>query len=88
MKDWAEKLDTFLEFNEYDLLNDSGKIQSKVAKKFAEGEYSKFRVIQDRNYESDFDKMVNKVRIGDIPKEDSPRIPKPPIPEPNDGNAS
>ena len=82
MKDWAEKLDTFLEFNEYDLLNDSGKIQSKVAKKFAEGEYSKFRVIQDRNYESDFDKMVNKVRIGDIPKEDSPRIPKPPIPEP------
>ena len=58
MIDWVKRLDAFLEFNEYDLLNNVGNISAKIAKQLAEKEYEKFRVIQDRKYSSDFDKMV------------------------------
>lgn len=57
MKDWVEKLDAFLKFNEYEILNDAGRISADVAKAFAEDEYSKFRVIQDREYISDYDRF-------------------------------
>lgn len=69
MSDWVKRLDTFLSFNEYDLLKDSGKIRSDVAKSFAEKEFSKFRIIQDRTYKSDFDEMLDKVKSGKLPKE-------------------
>ena len=69
MSDWVTRLDTFLAFNEYDLLKDSGKIRKEVATKFAEDEYEKFRVIQDRSYVSDFDKAVETIRItGKLPQ--------------------
>jgi len=69
MSDWVDKLDTFLTFNEYNLLKDSGKIRSEVAAKFAEDEYKKFRVIQDRDYVSDFDKVIEDIKItGKLPK--------------------
>ena len=58
MQDWSTKLDSFLSFNEYDLLNDAGKVKAAIAKKLAEGEFEKFRVVQDINYESDFDKLI------------------------------
>jgi len=61
MKDWVGKLDSFLAFNDYEILNNPGKVSQKVAKELAESEYEKFRVIQDRNYESDFDKIVKKL---------------------------
>ena len=61
MTDWINKVDAFLQFNEYDILKDAGKISHEVALKLAEGEYDKFRVIQDHNYESDFDEEVKKV---------------------------
>jgi len=61
MSDWVTKLDAFLKFNEYDILKDAGKISHEVAIKLAEEEYNKFRVIQDRNYESDFDEEVKKL---------------------------
>jgi len=61
MEDWAEKLDAFLQFNEYEILKDAGKISAKVANELAEGEYEKFRVEQDRLYESDFDREVKRV---------------------------
>ncbi|KAA6327513.1 hypothetical protein EZS27_023505 [termite gut metagenome] len=61
MVDWAKKLDAFLEFNEYDILNNMGKVSAMVAKQTAEEEYEKFRVIQDTKYISDFDKMVNDI---------------------------
>ena len=71
MKDWAEKLDTFLQFNEYDLLKDSGRMRADVAKKFAEKEYDKFRVIQDSEYKSDyerFDEAVDEIKsTGKLP---------------------
>lgn len=58
MEDWIEKLNAFLKFNDYEILEDSGKVSAEVAKTIAEKEFSKFRVIQDKNYESDFDKFV------------------------------
>ena len=61
MSDWVNKVDAFLQFNEYDILKDAGKISHEIAVKLAEDEYDKFRVIQDHNYESDFDKEVKKV---------------------------
>jgi hypothetical protein len=61
MSDWVTRLDAFLQFNEYNILKDAGKVSHDVAMKLAEKEYSKFRVIQDRNFESDFDKEVKKI---------------------------
>ncbi|MDL1879301.1 virulence RhuM family protein [Cytophagia bacterium CHB2] len=62
MKDWVEKLDAFLKFNEYDILQNAGKVSHEVAKALAEEEYSKFRVIQDQSYESDFEKATKKLK--------------------------
>ncbi|MFR9547121.1 MAG: virulence RhuM family protein [Rikenellaceae bacterium] len=57
MEDWATKLDAFLQFNEYELLNNIGSVSAEVAKAFAESEFEKYRVIQDRLFESDFDRF-------------------------------
>jgi len=62
MTDWITKLDAFLQFNEYDILKNAGKVSHEVAKKLAEKEYSKFRVIQDKNFESDFEKAAKKLK--------------------------
>jgi hypothetical protein len=62
MEHWIEKLDGFLEFNDYEILQDAGNVSAKVAKKLAEEEYEKFRPIQDRAFESDFDKLVNETK--------------------------
>jgi hypothetical protein len=61
MADWVQKMDAFLQFNEYKILKDAGKVSHEVAKKLAEKEYEKYRVIQDKNFESDFDKEVKKI---------------------------
>ncbi len=61
MKDWIEKLDAFLKFNEKDILQDSGKINHEVAVALAETEYEKYRVIQDKSYISDFDREVKRL---------------------------
>ncbi|MCE5285171.1 MAG: virulence RhuM family protein [Pelosinus sp.] len=61
MKDWIEKLDAFLQFNEYQVLKNAGKISRQLADEAAKAEYEKFRVIQDRNFLSDFDKEVKKL---------------------------
>ena len=58
MKDWVEKLNAFLQFNEEDVLQDKGKVTHEIATAFAEGEYDKFRVIRDATYKSDFDKLM------------------------------
>lgn len=60
MEDWISKLDAFLDFNEYHILTDAGKISAAVAKKLAETEYAKYVPIQDRNYISDFDNEIKK----------------------------
>jgi hypothetical protein len=60
MQDWIDKLDAFLRFNDYDVLTNAGSISAEVTKNLAASEYEKYRVIQDREYESDFDKVVKK----------------------------
>lgn len=62
MKDWADKLNAFLQFNEKDILKNAGKVSQAIAKAFAESEFEKYRVIQDKNYESDFDKEIKKLK--------------------------
>lgn len=61
MADWIQKLDAFLQFNEYEILQDAGKVRHDVAIRLAEKEYEKFRVVQDKNFESDFDKEIKKI---------------------------
>ncbi len=58
MQDWGKRLDSFLEFNGNELLIGSGKISSEKAKLHAETEFEKFRIIQDRLYQSDFDRFL------------------------------
>lgn len=60
MSDWVEKLDAFLTFNEYEVLDNAGKVQAKVAKTLAEKEYEAFRITQDKEHKSDFDALVDK----------------------------
>ena len=61
MQDWATKLNAFLKFNERDLLDHPGKVSAEVAKAFAESEFEKYRIVQDRLFESDFDKMIKEL---------------------------
>jgi hypothetical protein len=61
MAEWAKKLDAFLQFNEKEILTNPGKISAEIARSFAENEYEKFRVVQDRLFESDFDKEIKKL---------------------------
>ncbi len=61
MADWASKLDAFLRFNDADILQDKGKVTAEIAKSFAESEFEKYRVLQDRLYQSDFDRLVGGV---------------------------
>ncbi|MCF6270821.1 MAG: virulence RhuM family protein [Melioribacteraceae bacterium] len=61
MEDWILFLDKFLELSDYPILLDSGKISALEAQIKAEAEYDKFRVIQDRNYLSDFDLEIKQL---------------------------
>ena len=61
MADWVTRLDAFLQFNEYQILKDAGKVSHEVAMKLVEKEYAKFRVIQDQNFVSDFEIEVKKI---------------------------
>ena len=61
MADWAKKLDAFLQFNERDLLDHPGKVTAEIAKAFAESEFEKYRIVQDRLFESDFDRAIKQL---------------------------
>jgi hypothetical protein len=61
MKDWVKKLDAFLQFNEVDILQHKGKVSNEIAIALAEKEFEKFNRNQDRQMESDFDKMIKKL---------------------------
>jgi hypothetical protein len=64
MADWVHKLDAFLAFNEYDVLTNAGTVSAAVAKQLAEDQYTQFRVGQDRNFTSDFEKHAKRVTSG------------------------
>lgn len=61
MKDWAHKLNAFLKFNRREVLDNPGKVTAEIAKAFAESEFEKYRIVQDRIFESDFDKLIKKL---------------------------
>ena len=62
MKDWTSFLNNFLQLSNYPILKDNGKVTMLEAKLKAEQEFDKFRVIQDKNWESDFDKMIKQIK--------------------------
>ena len=62
MEDWAKRLDMFLEFTGRGILTDAGAVSKLAAKAYAESEFEKYRVTQDRLYQSDFDKLVEKTK--------------------------
>jgi len=67
MTDWVNRLDAFLQFNEYQILKDAGKVRHEVAIKLAEKEYQKFRITQDKTFESDFDRQIKEFNPKDHP---------------------
>jgi len=62
MKDWIVKLNAFLKFSEYEILTNAGKVSHEIAEALALKEYEKYRVIQDKNYISDFDREVKQLK--------------------------
>lgn len=60
MEDWSKRLDLFLEFDEREVLKNAGKVTAKIAKEFAESEFEKYRIVQDRLFKSDFDKLLER----------------------------
>lgn len=57
-EDWEKRLNGFLMLWDKDILKDAGKVSAELDKKYAESEFEKYRVIQDKLYESDFDKFL------------------------------
>ena len=62
MEDWAKRLDMFLAFTGREILTDAGTVSKITAKAYAESEFEKYRVTQDKLYQSDFDKLVEKTK--------------------------
>jgi hypothetical protein len=65
MEDWAKRLDMFLEFDDRDILQDKGKVTARIAREFAESEFEKYRIVQDRLFESDFDRIVKQIETSE-----------------------
>lgn len=65
MTDWMQKLNAFLQFNQREILDNPGLVSAEIAKAFAESEFEKYRIIQDRLYESDFDKAMKNLILPD-----------------------
>ncbi len=61
MEDWAKRLDLFLKYDDREVLGNAGNITAKIAKTFAETEFEKYRIVQDKLFENDFDKMVKMI---------------------------
>ncbi|KRC01226.1 cell filamentation protein Fic [Hydrogenophaga sp. Root209] len=77
MEDWAQRLDAFLELTDRDILRDGGKVSTDMAKAHAETEFERYRIVQDRLFESDFDLMIKQIERGDKPDRGSEDSGKP-----------
>ena len=66
MEDWAKRLDMFLAFDDREILQDSGNATARMARAHAESEFEKYRIVQDRLFESDFDKVIKQLKQGKI----------------------
>jgi hypothetical protein len=61
MEDWEKRLAGFLSLWDREILQDAGKVTAELAKAFAESEFEKYRIVQDRLFESDFDRHIKKI---------------------------
>jgi len=61
MADWEERLNRFIAATDREILQDAGKVSAEIAQAHAESEFEKYRIVQDRLYESDFDKQIKTV---------------------------
>jgi hypothetical protein len=65
MQDWETRLNRFIAATDRDVLQDAGKVSAEIAKAHAESEFEKYRIVQDRLFESDFDRLVRQIGQGD-----------------------
>lgn len=63
MEDWAKRIDMILEAGGDAVLDNAGHISAESAKQFAEAEFEKYRVVQDKNFTSDFDRFLSEVKV-------------------------
>ncbi len=63
MEDWAQRLDAFIALTDREVLQDAGKVTAEIAKAHAESEFEKYRIVQDRLFESDFDRVLKAVDV-------------------------
>ncbi len=68
MEDWAKRLDLFLQYDDREILQNAGSISAAIAKAHAETEFEKYRIIQDRLFQSDFDKLIDNIDDKQIDK--------------------
>ena len=64
MQDWETRLNRFIEATDREVLQDAGKVTAEIAKAHAESEFEKYRIVQDRLFESDFDRMLKQIESG------------------------
>lgn len=67
MEDWAKRIDAYLASDERPLLMDAGAVSHEYAKEYAETEFEKYRILQDRLFSSDFDKLNNNGEMPELP---------------------
>jgi hypothetical protein len=70
MQDWETRLNRFIEATDREVLQDAGKVTAEIAKAHAESEFEKYRIVQDRLFESDFDRLLKQIESGDAPDTD------------------
>ena len=68
MQDWETRLNRFIEATDRDVLKDAGKVTAEIAKAHAESEFEKYRIVQDRLFESDFDRLIRQLESGGQPE--------------------
>ena len=67
MQDWETRLNRFIEATDREVLQDAGKVTAEIAKAHAESEFEKYRIVQDRLFESDFDRLLKQIEAGKSP---------------------
>ena len=70
MQDWETRLNRFIEATDRDVLQDAGKVTAEIAKAHAESEFEKYRIVQDRLFESDFDRVIRQIEAEHKPGDD------------------
>jgi hypothetical protein len=67
MQDWETRLNRFIEATDREVLQDAGKVTAEIAKAHAESEFEKYRIVQDRLFESDFDRVLKQIEAASPP---------------------